>query len=429
MNYTMSRMRKFTFLLFLAFLFGLFLPANVMAQQAKTYEEAITKGNQLLKQKKYLDAKAYYQMALRYKVHDPVATRKIREVVKALKAGESQAKAYYNVIDVADDYYDKDMLEQALKSYKKALTIMPDDGYAKGRIKEIHRQQTVEKERLIKYGQLMASGNSLLSRNLFNQAITAFEKAQNLFPNKRLASDKLVLARQMQHDFLNRKKQALKEIKTAGQYLLVKNYADALVHYTLADSLVPGDPAIIKKINELKPKARKQIAFNKISNEADRLYISKNFMAARKKYEEARKLWPENNYPTEMISKVDEQLAEQRKNLEQNYHVAVKQADSLYKIQEMENARAQYNLALNLKPNENYPKQQLDAIKKWFVRQQQQLLANYHAVIRSADSLFDKKAFVAAQEKYEFALKTRPNDPYPKQKLAEIEKQLATIAR
>ncbi len=425
----MSRTGKIVFLFFLMTLLGLVTIPGAMAQQAKTYEEAISKGNHLLKQKKYFDAKAYFQMALRYKIHDPVATAKIVEIVKALKAGESREEAYYNVIDEADKYYDKDLLELALKSYKKALTIIPDDSYASGRIKDIHRQQTVEKAMFIKYNRLLKSGDSLLSQHLFNAAIATFEKAQNIFPNKPMAANKLVLSRQMQHDFMNRKNRALKEIKEAGRYLLIKNYADALRHYERADSLMPGNVDVIKRINQLKPKARIQIAYRKVADEADRLYVSKNYMAAREKYLEAQKIWPENGYTAEMISKVDDQLAEQRKNLSLNYRLAISQADSLFKRQEMENARAQYNLALNLKPAESYPKQQLVAIKAWFVRQQQQLQANYQAVIRGADSLFNKEAYLAAQEKYQLALKTRPNDPYPKKKLAEIDKRLAALAK
>lgn len=429
MNYTMSRTGKFVFSLLFMLMLGLFMTSNVRAQQVKTYKEAIIRGNELLKQKKYIDSKAYYQMALRYHEHDPYATQKINEIVKMLKAGESHEEAYYNVIDKADSYYDKDMLELALKSYKKALTIISGDSYALGRIKAIHRQQTVERGRLIAYNHFMQSGDSMLSQSLFNEAITAFEKAQNLFPNKPVASGKLTLTRQMQHKFINRKKQAQKEIVTAGRYLLIKSYAEALRHYELADSLLPGNTFVIKRIYQLKPKARTQIAYNKIASEADRLYIAKNYMAAREKYQDAQKLWPENSYPSEMISKVDQQLTEQRKNLEQNYRIAVAQADSLFKMHEMGNARAQYNLALNLKPNENYPQQQLTTIKTWYIRQQQRLQANYHSVIRSADSLFDEGAYPAAQEKYEQALKTRPKDPYPKQKLSEIDKRLAAIAK
>ncbi len=429
MNQTMSRSVKFIFSLLFVIMLGMCLTSPVMAQQAKTYQEAIAKGNQLLKEKKYFEAKGYFQMALRYKVHDPVATKKIIEIVKILKAGESRQEAYYNIIDDADNYYNKDMLQLALKSYKKALTIIPNDSYALGRINEILRQQTVEKEKFIKYKQFIKSGNMLLSHNLFNEAISAFEKAQNIFPDKPAASNKLILARQMQHDYLNNKKKAQKEIEIAGRYLLIRNYADALRHYEQADSLVPGNPVVIKRINQLKPKARTQDAYNKIASEADRLYIAKNYMAARVKYQEAQKLWPENSYPAEMIGKVNQQLNEQRQHLEKNYRMAVSQADSLYKLHEMKNAQAQYNLALNLKPNANYPKQQLSAIKTWFIRKQQKLQASYHAVIRSADSLFNRKAYLEAQEKYEQALNTRPKDPYPKQKLSEIGKRLAALAR
>ncbi|GMT44787.1 MAG: hypothetical protein IEMM0006_0619 [bacterium] len=408
---------------------GLFMANSLLAQQAKSYEEAVAKGNQLLKQKKLFDAKAYYQMALRYKEHDPFATGKINKIVKELKAGESREKAYYNVIDRADAYYDKDMLALALKTYKKALTIIPGDSYALGRTKTIHRQQTVERKQLTAYNRYMKSGDSLLSLNRFNAAIATFEKAENLFPNKPMAPDKLILSRQMQHAWLNRKKLAQKEIETAGRYLLTKNYADALQHYQKADSLNPGNQAIVNRINQLKPKAKTQMAYNKIAGEADRLYIAKNYMAARKKYQEAKKLWPENSYPDEMISKVDEQLADQRKNLDRNYRSAIAQADSLFKLQEMDNARAQYNLALSLKPDKSYPRQQITAIKAYFVRQQEQLQSNYRAVIRSADSLFNKDAFSAAREKYQMALKTRPKDPYPKQKLSEIAVKLAGIEK
>ncbi len=425
----MKRTGKFVSSFIFMVILGLFMANGLFAQQAKSYEEAVAKGNHLLKQKKLFDAKAYYQMALRYKEHDPFATGKINEIVKELKAGESREEAYYSVIDQADSYYDKDMLELALKTYKKALTIIPDDSYALGRIKAIHRQQTVEKKQLAAYNRHMKSGDSLLSLNRFNAAIAAFGKAENLFPDKPAATDKLVLSRQMQHTWQNRKKLAQKEIETAGRYLLIKNYADALRLYQKADSLDPGNQAVINRINQLKPKAKTQIAYDKIANEADRLYIAKNYMAAREKYQKAQKLWPENSYPTEMISKVDEQLAGQRKNLDQNYRSAIAQADSLFKLQEMDNARAQYNLALSLKPDKSYPKQQLTAIKAYFVRQQEQLQANYRAVIRSADSLFNKGSFPAAREKYQMALKTHPKDTYPKQKLSEIEVKLARIEK
>jgi tetratricopeptide (TPR) repeat protein len=429
MHHTMSRTEKFLISLLFVLLAGLFVTPGALAQQAKNYQEAMAKGNQLLQQKKYLDAKAYFQMALRFKVHDPAATEKIHEVVKKLKAGESREEAYYNVIDRADGYYDKNLLDLAIKAYRQALTIIPGDSYALGRIKEIKRQQTLQKKKLAQYQRLLRAGDSLLSLNLFNASITAFEKAQNLFPGKTLAQDKIVLARQMQHRYQNRLKKAQKEVELAARYLLIRNYVDALRHYRMADSLVPGNPEVEKRIRQLQSKAASQTAYNKIADEADRLYVAKNYMAALEKYREAQKLWPENSYPADMIAKVNQQLTEQRKNLEYNYRKTLAQADSLFGLQEMQNARAQYNLALSLKPGEVYPQQQLKKIKAWFIRQQQLAQANYKALLRSADSLFNKGAYAAASERYRQARKTRPEDPYPPKKLNEIKAKLAAIAK
>ncbi len=425
----MRRTEKILLSLLFVFLLGCFGAPQLMAQQARTYQEAMAKGNQLLRQKKYLDAKTYFQLALRFKVHDPEATKKIELAVQQLKAGESREEAYYNVIDRADNYYDKMMLDSALKAYRKALTIIPDDSYALGRIKEIRRQQTLEKKKLAQFQKYIRTGDSLLSRNLFAASIAAFEKAQNLFPDKTLASNKVILARQLQHDYRTRLKKAEQEIETAKRYLLTENYTEALHHYKSADSIMPGNPDVIKRIHTLEPRAQQQMAYQKIADEADRLYIAKNYMAALEKYRQAQKLWPENSYPTEMIEKVSGQLAEQRKNLEHNYRSAIRQADSLFQRQEMENAKAQYNLALNLKPDAPYPQQQLRAIKLWFAKQQRRLQANYRAVIRSADSLFVRGAYLAAREQYRQAQKTRPKDPYPVQKLKEIKEKLAAIAR
>ena len=429
MNHTMNRTEKFLVSLLFVVLSGWFAAPAVVAQQAKNYQEAMAKGNLLLKQKKYLDAKAYFQMALRFRVHDPAATEKINETVKRLKAGESIEEAYYNIIDKADDYYDKNMLNLAVKAYQKALNIIPGDSYAAGRIKEIRRQQTVEKQKLIQYKKHIKSGDSLLALNLFNASIASFEKAQDIFPGKTLAQDKIVLARQMQHNYQNRLQKAQKEVDLAGRYLLTRDYIHALLHYQAADSLVPGNPEVQKRIRQLKPKAATQKAYNRVAAEADRLYVARNYMAALEKYRQAQKLWPENSYPAEMIAKVNGQLAEQRKNLEHNYRAAVAQADSLFRLQQMQNARAQYNLALSLKPGAPYPRQQLQKIKSWFIRQQQMLQANYKAVIRRADSLFAKGAYEAARDRYLQAEKTRPDDPYPPSRLKEIDSKLAAIAR
>ena len=416
----------------LAGLFAFFLvladTAPLPAQQATTYEEAIARGNELLKAHKLYDAKAYFQMALRYRTDDAVAKKKIQEIILQLKKGESRHEIYYNIIDRADAYFDHDAFNQALKAYRSALKVIPGDTYAVNRINEIIQQQTEEKQKLASYARAMKKGDSLLTANQYQQAIDAFRQAQHFYPKKTTPPEKIKLADKMWSDFKARKAKAAIEIKQAGRYLLIRRYDEALKHYEIADSLVPGNASIAAKINELRPKAHQQAAYNAKAAEGDKLYISKNYLAAKLKYQEAEKLWPDATYPKEMIARLDDRMAEQRNNLEKNYQIAIHQADSLFGKQEMDNAKAQYHMALNLKPGATYPVRQIKAIDLFKKAQYQKLQAHYSGLIRHADSLFNKGDYLASKDDFERALQIRPNDKYPEKRLKDIEQKLAEQA-
>jgi len=174
--------------------------------------------------------------------------------------------------------------------------------------------------------------------------------------------------------------------------------------------------------------ADKQQKFNALIEKADELYINKDFIAARKKYGEASKAWPENSYPKDMMQKIDDLLAEQRKNLDKNYQRYIRSADSLYNIQEFELARGDYNMALTLKPDEKYPQTRLKDIENYYAEQQKKFEADYKDMLAQADKLFGEKKYSEARQQYNMALKINPDDEYPRQKLNEIDKQEKLIA-
>ncbi len=412
----------------LAFFLVLADATPLLAQQATTYQEAIARGNELLKAHKLYDAKAYFQMALRYRTDDAVAKKKIQEIIQQLKKGESRQEIYYNIIDQADAYFENDAFDQALKAYRSALRILPRDTYATNKINEIIRRQTVEKQKLDDYRKAMKRGGDLLSESQYQKAIDAFRQAQHFYPNKTAPLEKINLANKMWSDFKDRKVKAAQEIKQAGRYLLIRRYDEALRHYQIADSLIPGNASITARINELKPKARQQAAYNVAVAKGDKLYIGKNYLAAKLKYQEAEKLWPEATYPGDMIARLDDRMAEQRNHLEKNYQLAIHQADSLFGNKEMDNARAQYQMALNLKPAAIYPAQQIKAIEKFKKELLLRLRAHYSGLIKHADSLFNKGNYLASKDDFEHALKIKPDDKYPVKRLRDIKQKLAEQA-
>ena len=128
---------------FLFFAFSI----SLSAQQSETYEGAIKTADKLYKEKKYIDAKSYYQLALRYKKGDEYANAQIITIVETLKSQMGDEDEYYDIIDLADVLWEEKAYDKALQQYLKALEVIPGDEYARQQVDEINRRKTEERLR------------------------------------------------------------------------------------------------------------------------------------------------------------------------------------------------------------------------------------------------------------------------------------------
>lgn len=400
---------------------------SVYAQQAENYDEAVTKADALYRKSKFYDAKAYYQIALRYAPDDKHATEQIKAIVNRLKEQQVLEEEYYEYIDLADVYYEEASWDRALAEYRKALRVIPSDEYARDRVDEVQRKKAEEKDKILSFNMAMKEGNQFLSDNKFDEAVADFQEAHKLFPDRPEPTEKIELAKRLMGESAEKMVVFEEEIDQAERYILVKDYISARQHYENAQLLFPKNTNAKKKLKEIKPLAEKQAEYNAVVEEADNMYVAKDFAAAKKKYEEAEQSWPENDYSSDMIEKIDDVMAEQLKHLDENYQRAIRSGDSLLVLEQRDEAKSEYNLALNLKPDEEYPKSKIREIDAWYALQKKEFEANYNTMIAEADQLYDQKDFIGAKEKYNFALEIKPDDEYPKQKLKDIEIQLALI--
>ncbi len=399
----------------------------VNAQQAKTYEEARTQADQLYRQGRFFDAKAYYQMALKFTPEDVHATAQINTIIERLKEQQAIEEEYYEYIDLADVLFEEQAWDRAMAEYRKALRIIRDDEYALDRVNLIQRKKAEEKDKVISYNMAMQEGNAFLTDNKFDEAIETYQEAHKLLPERPEPPEKIELARRLSGETADKLVVFKEEIEQGERYLLVNNYVAALQHFETAQILFPKNTNAKKKIKEITPMAEKQIAYNAVVEEADNMYIEKDFIAAKRKYEEAEEDWPENSYSADMIGRIDDMIADRLKNLDENYQKSINSADSLLALKEYNVARSEYNMALTLKPGEAYPKSKIREIDAYFAEQQKEFEANYGNMIAAADKLFDEFKYMQAKEQYELALTIKPDDEYPKQKLSAIETELALM--
>ncbi|HXB13225.1 MAG TPA: hypothetical protein VNZ45_14660, partial [Bacteroidia bacterium] len=141
---------------------------------------------------------------------------------------------------------------------------------------------------------------------------------------------------------------------------------------------------------------------------------------------------------TESIQSILEKILAAKRALELQYKNVIKRADVEFSKQQYPLAKGDYLAALKLKPNEQYPKDQLAAIEKALADQkakddenakklaaQGALQAKYDSAIRIADAAFAAKDYKNAKSAYTSASEVFADKRYPKDQLRAIERALS----
>ena len=136
-----------------------------------------------------------------------------------------------------------------------------------------------------------------------------------------------------------------------------------------------------------------------------------------------------------LVYQSEKDVEKKKKEAEKKYQDIIKNADAAFKNNKLEEAKNLYTQALSLKPNEQYPKNQIELIDKTLAelkakqeaeaKAKAELEAKYQAAIKKGDEAFAKKDWTAAKAGYNEALGYKPNEKYPKDQLAAIEKAIA----
>ena len=184
--------KKYIFILFLFAGLSIVTGNHLMAQNTTTYQEAVKQADKKYAAGKLMDAKGYYQMALKLKKDDPYSKKKIKDIIDKLSQQMDKEDEYYDVIDKADIYFDQNAFDKALGYYRDALKIIPNDNYAKERIQKILDIRANEKAKLENYNKLMADGNlfckitNLMTPSRPTNRLSCFSPTTRIHPNKLL---------------------------------------------------------------------------------------------------------------------------------------------------------------------------------------------------------------------------------------------------
>ncbi|MFZ4570883.1 MAG: hypothetical protein ACOYM0_07040 [Bacteroidales bacterium] len=443
------------------------------------FQASLVSGDAAFQKKDYLNAKAYYQLALNLIPTDSLGREKLKKTMELIRSQKASNTLFDVAVANADRLFAAGDYERARAEYENASHIIPSEQYPKQKINEIVKIMVDQQMQEGLYGEAIRNADQLYTDRNWQPALLEYQNASKIRPQEKYPKDRIaellpLIAAQRSKD-----EAYIKLIASADQLLSGQSYIAARKDYESASKIKPdqiypknkiaGIDALLVKIG------RTQKDYEQYISLADSFYIDKNFTGARDYYTLASGVKPGENYPKEMLEKVKPMIAGQEANLsaaaraketekkiaelallrklEDDYAAALKKGDSLLALTQYAEAKTAFTLAATLKPTESYPKEKLvvintaladlakqeaidkenlakhQALEKETLAKQQAIDKQYIAAITAADKLLVAKSYSEAKVRYNTALALKPGEVYPAGKITEIDKTLAELAK
>jgi hypothetical protein len=455
---------------------------DLLAEQARkdaelkatlaAYQEAIQRADKHFGNKDYSSAKLVYNEALLLKSDEKYPVDQLDLIDKLL--ADQNEQQYKSAIAKADNSFDGNQLDQAKTSYNEALKYKKNDSYAIRRLKEIDQKLAdleAENNRLKKlqgeYNALIADAGVDFKNKEYQNAKGKYQKALALkpaevFPKEQIAKIDQLLAELQKEEDINR--QYVQHIKLAQDAFAQNKLKEARDEYQKAYNFKPFEPIPPARIAEIdkmlaqqaeaaqlaameeaqrlaKEKADKE-QYDKAIAAADKSFAEKQYKIARNHYTTALIALPNEQYPKNQITKIDELLAQQEmdkalalqkaqqdsllKAREKLYDLAMTAASQFIQQKEYQQAIIKYGEAMQINPAKRPEIQPLinDAEDKLQLMAKQD--QEYKRLIKLADEQFGNSKLEVALAQYQNAQKIKPTEEYPKKQIAEIQSILAT---
>ncbi|MCO6499739.1 MAG: hypothetical protein J5I47_05105 [Vicingus serpentipes] len=439
----------------------------------REYKNAIAEADGFFNANDYEKSIDSYNKALSLKPAEAYPTSKIVEAKKFIADKKKLEADYQKFIAEADKFFGAKDYTAAKINYQQASAIKKEEQYPKEKLAEIEKieeetakKEAEEKQREANYQAAITNGDKAFSAKNFELAKQAYQTASEIkkeeqYPKNKLSEiDKILADAAAKEAEEKAKEEQYKQlIATADGLLSAKDYDGAKGKYNEAikvktEEQYPKDKVReIEKIladianKEAEEKAKEE-QYKQLIADADRMLGSKDYNGAKGKYIEATKIKVEEKYPKDKLLEIEKILADaaakeaEEKAKEEQYKKLVAEADGLLSAKNYEGAKGKYNEAIKVKSEEQYPKDkisEIDALLKELAKQKAEeeakakaaaeLQAKYEGLIASADKLLGTKDYEGATLKYNEAITLKEEEQYPKDKVREIEKILAEIAK
>ncbi len=437
------------------------IQGQLLAQKEEDYELAIRDAENAFEDGDYLVAKGNYLAAASLKPSESAPKKKLQEIENKINAESNIEDQYMSFLASADQLYAKGSYEEAKTKYREASTLKPDEDYPKLKLKAssqaaVAKKKKLEAESLLaekdrNYNEQIDKGDREFTSGSFQNAKTYYQnalgfKADEEYPKNQItAADEKIIALK-EEAAKNQERAELTErykaqIAKADAAYKSGNLENALTGYQSASKIKTDESYPIDQIeliqvaqnelleNELKRKEleQKNKAYEALIAEANELFQSKEYIESRSKFELAIVERPDDNYPESQIQSIEKILKklmedERLKKLSQEenkaYEKLISEADLHFNSNLLDEAKAEYFSATEMRANEEYPKYKVIEIETLI--KEREIESEYSDYVGNAQEALKLKNYEKAIADFQNASTVKPLDSYPKTQIEKI---------
>ncbi len=389
---------------------------NAAGEKDQKYKDAIAQADTKFAAKDFSGAKVLYQTASGLKPTEQYPIDQMKKCDDGIAASGIDKK-YNDLIKQADAAFDAKTWASAKTFYQQASAVKPDEQYPKDRMKACDdniASAGVDKQ----YNDLIKQADLKFTAKAWAAAKDLYSQASGVKPAEQYPKDRMKAC----DDNLNSAKDKAYNdiIASADAKFKASDWSGAKTIYQQASTMRPDEQYPkdqMKACDDNLAAAGVDKQYQTIIAAADAKFTAKDWAGAKAKYQEASGVKANESYPKDQIKKCDDNL-DALMSIDAKYQKDIARGDSAMTSDDLETAQSSFEDAKKLKPSEPYPPKKLAEIAGLIAAQQKDKA--YRALLASGDSLINVKDYVNAKKTFTTATLQRPDDQYPKDKLAAI---------
>jgi len=295
----------------------------------------------------------------------------------------------------------------------------------------LKNQEAERKAKQGSYDKAIAAADKAFNAQQWQAAKPLYDEAAKIFPDESYPQFQLGIISDKLAGFEEANKRYNNAIAEADKAFGEKSWDNAMMGYQKAASYKPDEKYPAEKIKQIKD----IIANDKKNAEAyasaiaagDQFFNLRDYAKAKTEFQKAIALKSHEEYPKTKVAEIEKIIADNLKK-DEEYKAAIAEADNLFNSKEYEKSKSSYNKALAVKPNEEYPKKKI-AEADQLMASQKKIEEDYKNAITAGDAAFSAKDYQKAQTSFQLASSIKTEEKYPKDKIAEIKAILEDLAK